>query len=145
MKGLKLFFVLVITAFSFTNFSCEQEEECCVNPAVAEIHGNWEFVRAHFGFTNRTQTPKEIGYTERLEINGSGNKIRRYRNDRLVENTNFSLSKQGTLKIITFEEEQAYSYYTVFDEDGKVMLSLYERSPVGAVLADGGIYYYVKK
>lgn len=114
-------------------------------PEGSELHGNWEFKRVHYGFTNTTQTAAEVGYTERLEIDASANRLRRLKDEKEVENTRFSLSEQGSAKVITFEDKQDYSYYNVFIEDGKTMLSLYERSPVGAVLADGGMYYYEKK
>lgn len=136
---ISLFFSIHILAES-----CEQKD-CCVIPKIAELHGNWEFVRVNYGFTNTSQTAAELGYSERLEIDGTNERLRRYRNGKEAENTAFSISEQGTSKVITFENEQTYSYYTVFEESEKTMLSLYERSPVGAILADGGVYYYEKK
>lgn len=141
---MKLSFALLLISI-FITLSCEKRLcSCSPIPPVSELHGNWDFARVNYGFSNTSQTFEEVGYTERLEIDGSNERIRRYRNGEEVENTRFSLSEQGTSKVITFENEQTYSYYTLFEEKGKVMLSLYERSPVGAVLADGGVYYYVK-
>lgn len=144
MKNLKLACLLFATAFLLSISSCE-EVDCCVYPAAAEINGNWEFVRVNNGFANTTQTAAEIGYTERLEIDGTNSRIRRYRDGKEVENTPFTISERGNSKIITFENTKEYSNYTVFTEGEKTMLSLYERSPVGAILADGGVYYYEKK
>lgn len=144
MKILKLTHTFIAITALIVNLSCE-EKDCCVMPAVAELHGNWEFTRVNYGFTNTSQTAAELGYTERLEIDGTNSRLRRFRNGSQVENTAFTLSEQGTSDVITFEDEQTYSYYTIFEEDGKTMLSLYERSPVGAILADGGVYYYEKK
>jgi hypothetical protein len=141
MNNLKLICLLFVSTSFFAISSCEKTE-CCVIPAVAELHGNWRFVRVNYGFTNTSQTATELGYTERLEIDGTNERFRRYRDKKEIENTPFALSEQGNSKVITFEKEQNYSYYTVFIENGKTMLSLYERSPVGAVLADGGMYYY---
>ncbi len=144
MKMLKcLGFSLVMTLF-LVGFSCERTD-CCVMPAAAELHGNWEFVRIHYGFTNTTRTAMEVGYTERLEINGAKSHLRRLRNGKEVESTAFSLTERDNSNVITFEAEQTYSYYTIFEEEGKTILSLYERSPVGAMIADGGVYYYEKK
>jgi hypothetical protein len=112
---------------------------------VAELSGDWEFVRVSYGFTNTSQTATELGYTERLEIDGPNKRFRRYQDEKEVEDTPFSLSERGTSKVITFEKEKTYSYYTVFIEDGKTMLSLYERAPVGVILADGGMYYYEER
>lgn len=144
MKNLKLSCLLFATAFLLSISSCE-EVDCCVYPAAAEINGNWEFIRVNYGFTNTTQTAAEVGYTERLEIDGTNSRVRRYRDGKEVENTPFTISEQGNSKIITFENTKEYSNYTVFTEGEKTMLSLYERSPVGAILADGGVYYYEKK
>lgn len=144
MKNLKLTCLLFATAFLLSISSCE-EVDCCVYPAAAEINGNWEFIRVNYGFTNTTQTAAEVGYTERLEIDGTNSRVRRYRDGKEVENTPFTISEQGNSKIITFENTKEYSNYTVFTEGEKTMLSLYERSPVGAILADGGVYYYEKK
>lgn len=144
MKNLKLACLLFATAFLLSISSCE-EVDCCVYPAATEINGNWEFVRVNNGFANTTQTAAEIGYTERLEIDGTNSQFKRYRNGNEAENTKFSLSEQEGNKMILFENEQTYSYYTVFSEDKKTMLSLYERSPVGVRLADGSMYYYEKK
>lgn len=138
-----LVFLLIIV---FSAISCEKRLcSCSPIPTGSELHGNWEFVRVHYGFTNTTQTAAEVGYTERLEIDRTNSQLRRFRNGNQVENTKFTLSEQGTSAVITFEDEQTYSYYIVFQEGEKTMLSLYERSPVGAVLADGGLYYYEKK
>ena len=129
----------------FTAISCEKQLcGCSPVPFGSELHGNWEFVRVNYGFSNTSRTASELGYTERLEIDTTNERLRRYRNDKEVETTLFLISEEGTSKVITFEEEKTYSYYTIFEEDDKVMLSLYERSPVGAVLADGGVYYYEK-
>lgn len=144
MKNLKLTCLLFATAFLLSVSSCE-EVDCCVYPAAAEINGNWEFIRVNYGFTNTTQTAAEVGYTERLEIDGTNSRVRRYRDGKEVENTPFTISEQGNSKIITFENTKEYSNYTIFTEGEKTMLSLYERSPVGAILADGGVYYYEKK
>jgi hypothetical protein len=144
MKNLKLICLLFVATSFFAISSCK-ETECCVMPAVAEIHGNWEFVRVNYGFTNTSQTAIELGYTERLEIDGTNSRLRRYRDGKEVENTLFAISEQGTSKVITFENAKEYSNYTVFLEDGKTMLSLYERSPVGVAIADGGMYYYEMK
>jgi hypothetical protein len=141
MNNLKLICLLFVSTSFFAISSCEKTE-CCVIPAVAELHGNWKFVRVNYGFTNTSQTATELGYTERLEIDGTNERVRRYRDGKEVENTKFSVSELGMSKVITFEKDQTYSNYTVFVEDGKTMLSLYERSPVGAVIADGGMYYY---
>ena len=136
-----VFFITSVSALA----SCEQKECCVLPPVGSELHGNWEFVRVNYGFSNTTQTAAEIGYTESLEIDMTNSRLRRLRDEVQVENTTFSLSDQGTSQVITFEDEQTYSYYTVFEENGKTMLSLYERSPIGAILADGGVYYYEKK
>lgn len=144
MKNLKLVSSLLIVSLWLVSFSCE-EKDCCVMPAGSELHGNWEFKRVHFGFTNTTKTAAELDYTERLEIDGTNSRLRRYRDGKEAENTLFTISEQGTSKIITFEDEMTYSYYTILAEDDKTVLSLYERSPVGSVLADGGEYYYEKK
>ncbi|MDP5141100.1 MAG: hypothetical protein NWP83_11620 [Spirosomaceae bacterium] len=144
MKNLKLTCLLFATAFLLSISSCE-EVDCCVYPAAAEINGTWEFIRVNYGFTNTTQTAAEVGYTERLEIDGTNSRVRRYRDGKEVENTPFTISEQGNSKIITFENTKEYSNYTIFTEGEKTMLSLYERSPVGAILADGGVYYYEKK
>lgn len=118
MKNLKLACLLFATAFLLSISSCE-EVDCCVYPAAAEINGNWEFVRVNNGFANTTQTAAELGYTERLEIDGTNSRIKRYRNGSEVENTKFSLSEQEGNKIILFEDEQTYSNYTVFTEGRK--------------------------
>lgn len=138
--------LLILIIVVFTALSCEKRVcGCSPIPPGSELNGNWEFVRVNFGFTNTSRTAAELGYTERLEIDTPNERVRRYRNGKEVENTKFSLSEQGESKVITFEDEHTYSYYTVFVENDKTMLSLYERSPVGAILADGGVYYYEKK
>lgn len=141
--GIYSFFLFITSILALS--SCEQEECCVLPPVGSGLHGNWEFVRVNYGFSNTTQTAAEVGYTERLEVDVTSSRLRRLRNEVQVENTKFSLSEQGETQVITFEDEQTYSYYTIFVENDKTMLSLYERSPIGAILADGGTYYYEKK
>lgn len=136
-------FLSVVTLTLFL-FSCETKECCVPPPEGSELHGNWQFVRAFYGFTNTTVTATQAGYTERLTIDAGTKTLNRFKNDKLVETTKFSISNQNELKVITFENSKEYSYFTVSSENNKMVLSLYQRAPVGAILADGGTYYYEK-
>lgn len=138
------FFALLVVFFVAT--SCEKEICGCVQPPEgSSLHGNWEFVRVNYPMDNQPITAKDLGYSEQLKIAADSKTFLRYRDGQIVENTDFKLSTQEELKTIIFKKDNTYSTYSLFMENDKLILSLYERSPVGAVLMDGGTYYYQKK
>lgn len=141
-----LIFTLLLSIFSACNTT---DCEFVPPPEGSELKGKWEFIRVYNAFRALNQpafmTTTELGYTERLEFDVTKRRMIRLRNNKQVENTKFSISKQNERNVITFEDGKEYSYYELTMEEGKVLLSLYQRAPVGAILADGGTFYYEKK
>lgn len=135
--------LLCIVAFAVN--ACNSDCSCVPPPEGSQIHGEWEFVRVNYPMTNSTATALELGYTERLTIAADRKIFVRYRDEKVVESTDFELSTQENSTTIIFKKESTYTYYKVFLEGERTMLSLYERSPVGSILFDGGTYYYQKK
>lgn len=137
-----VFLFLVVAAFTT---SCKDDDCRCVPPPLgSSLTGNWELVRINSGFGNKTMIPSELGYTERLNFSANGHIFSRYRDEQIVENTPFVVSMRGNSTIITFKEDTTYTTYDMFLENDRTMISLYARTRVGTVVADGSTYYYQK-
>ncbi|MGR3811756.1 hypothetical protein [Jiulongibacter sp. NS-SX5] len=126
-------------------FSSCKEKDCCVFPEGSELHGEWELVKIVNGFAQIELTGEEIGYTETLKIDAGRDKITFDKSDSPKETFSFELREELSYDAIVLEEADEYHWYWLNYEDGKEELTLYQRSRVGAVLADGSYYHYLKR
>jgi hypothetical protein len=135
---------IVILAFSTLLFftSCAIEN---IDAESNKIDGKWELYKITIGF------PYPGGPTEllpekniRMEINSIKNTIVIFENNQKTETSSFSLKtfaeSANDRLALYFWDSDSYSFYT-YDE-AKDNIILYERTPIGAEIADGNSYHY---
>jgi len=118
------------------------------NPSLVKINGQWQLSKTTVGFP-RPDGPTEIKAlnTDILSFDANKKTYTRTINGKVTENSNFdvqTVSYNGSeaREAIIFEKEQKYAYLTFDDKNSAIIL--YERTPIGAVLADGNSYHYQK-
>lgn len=119
-----------------------------INPEWSKLHGNWKLYKIINGFrapnSPADQEPKNI---EILEIDAQEKYLIRKIDGVIKEKTNIDLSNipdgspNGRLSLV-FLESGTYSFLEIDELKGEI--SLHEKCPIGAVLADGNTYYYKK-
>lgn len=119
-----------------------------ISPEWSRLDGNWKLYKIINGFrapnNPADQEPKNL---EILEIDAQEKYLIRKIDGVIKEKTTIDLrnipdgSPDGRLSIV-FLESDTYSFFT-FDES-KGEISLYQKCPIGAVLADGNTYLYKK-
>jgi hypothetical protein len=136
--------LLVLFALLFLSISCDQKN-CCVPPPVeSEFHGTWELVKVISGFSG-TEIPKDqIGYNEKLIFNATAGTLSQIRNENEVLFSQFEIGIESNQGAVILPKEQTYQWYTFFQKEDKTILSLYQKSDIGAVIADGNYFEYQK-
>ncbi len=119
-----------------------------INPEWSKLNGNWKLYKIINGFrapnSPADQEPKNI---EILEIDAQEKYLIRKINGVIKEKTKINLSNipdgspNGRLSLV-FLESDTYSFLEIDESKGEI--SLYEKCPIGAVLADGNTYFYKK-
>ncbi|MFN3784800.1 MAG: hypothetical protein ACK4R6_12855 [Spirosomataceae bacterium] len=107
-----------------------------------DLSGTWELKKIVYGFTQITNDspPKET-----IVISLRQKSIKRYEEDKLVEDNRLSLSTRNERAILVLQDTQEYYYYQLLEINGKTQLVLYEKTPIGYDIADGADYYYERK
>lgn len=138
---------LVTIAFSLTFLlsllNCEQKE-CCVIPIESQFHGTWELVKITNGFAQIELTGDEIGFKEQLKINASTGTFEQIVDGKRVLFSNFEIGKEGGNQAIILRDDDSYFWYTFIAGKNEENLSLYQKCPIGAILADGSDHEYQK-
>lgn len=129
--------------------ACQVETNIEVsNPSLAKINGQWQLSKISFGYP-MPGGPTEMKATnvDIISFDASNKTFIRTINGKITENLSFDVQKVSyngseAREAVVFEKEGMYAYLT-FDEDNSAII-LYERTPIGAVLADGNSYHYQK-
>ncbi len=117
---------------------------CTAEPQPKGINGTWKLIKLVNGFAQLEQTGSQIGYEETLEINTAKKSILNYRNAQLEYKDVITLDKVNDLDAIIYKNRQEYQWYNLVEENGQTYLVLYQAAPIGAILADGSNYYYIR-
>ncbi|GAB2548275.1 hypothetical protein [Spirosoma aerophilum] len=122
---------------------CEHKDCGCVFPP-SPIAGDWLLTKITYGLSQKTVTAAEAGYTESLTFGAyadmSGN-YRQVRNGIPIKTSPYSISfpNGGSHEgLIFFKADSTQQNFRL--ADNKLFLS--ERTPIGAVIADGSTYEY---
>ncbi|AFK01988.1 hypothetical protein Emtol_0837 [Emticicia oligotrophica DSM 17448] len=144
MKALIVsFLLLALSACAITNENLEPQ-----NDSFSKINGQWKYKKTGVGYPV-VNGPTEI-INEKIEIltfDSVNKTFTRSINGQVTETTSFDIQKVNYVGIepreaIIFQKSETYSFLT-FD-DANSCIILYEKTPVGVVLADGNSYYYQK-
>jgi len=133
--------------FLFLNLffvSCDQKD-CCVIPELSVFHGKWKLVRVTNGFAQLDLLDEAIGYEEELSINAETKTFIRKRKGSPEEKSAFQKGIQGDLDAHILLDENMYHWYNFEEWRGANHLVLYQKSILGAILADGSSYYYLQQ
>lgn len=137
--------LIIALVFATMQMSCEQSKECCVYPELADLNGTWELKKLTNGFAQIDQVGEEIGFTQRLEISAENSTFKRYTNNELELSSTLKKEVVFDQNALVLPDEEVYMFYSFELVDGVYHLRLYQESPIGAVLADGSDYYYLKR
>ena len=119
------------------------------DPTLTKISGKWELYKISFGYPMPNgPTEKKPDALEYLEFSAANKTL-----IKTVIGTNETKTEKSTIELknysderkqlaLFFVETKTYSFYT-FDEATQSII-LYDRVPVGAILADGNSYHYKK-
>lgn len=123
---------------------CEQKECCVIPPIESQFHGKWELYRITNGFSQTVLTGGEIGFEEELDFNATVGYFVRKRDQKEVLGSKFQIGKEGDQDAVILIDDDTYQWYSFTELQGSEKLVLYEKCPIGAVLADGSYYEYRK-
>jgi hypothetical protein len=126
--------------------ACEQVS-CGCDPFVPDyFSGKWKLEKITFGYP----PPNAPTFTTQVEnemyIFKANKNYEFIKKEDKIETGTYSLNFEGSDFLsgtIKFLEEKEYSTFTF--TDNRTVLSLYQRSPSGAVLADGNTFVYRKQ
>lgn len=134
--------ILVMTIWLI---SCEMPLCGCDMPYTDELTGKWKLVRIVNAFGRMDKAESEIGYSETLQFDSNRNFVKQI-NGNTADESPYTLGGDNNFKnFIQYTKTNTYQPYRFQTTDGKQYLILYEKMPIGAVLADGSDYYYVRQ
>lgn len=138
--------ITFLAIFLFSLMACQIEN--IVEPSLAKINGQWQLSKTSIGYP-MPNGPTEIKAvnTEIISFDASKKTFTRTINGKVTETTSFDVKKvsyngSDEREAVVFEKEEKYAYLTYDDENSAIIL--YERTPIGAILADGNSYHYQK-
>lgn len=136
--------VLAIMLFSL--MACQVEND--IEPSLSKISGQWQLYKTSIGYP-APNSPTEIKAvnTEIISFDVSTKIFTRTVNGKVTETTDFDVQQVSYLNLepreaVVFPKNQTYAFLTFNESNSEIIL--YERVPMGAVLADGNSYYYQK-
>lgn len=109
------------------------------------LSGEWELVKVVNGFAQIEQTKSELGFEEILKIDLKNKTFQSSRSTGQTELSSLSIDKEQGQDALILNDLDIYRWYQLVEIDGQTQLVLYERCPIGAILADGSNYYYSKR
>lgn len=131
----------------FSLMACQVNENI-IEPSLSKVNGQWQLYKTSIGYP-MPNGPTEIKVvnTDILSFDASKKTYTRTINGKVTESSSFdvkTVSYNGSeaREAIIFEKDQRYAYLTFDDENSAIIL--YERTPIGAILADGNSYHYQK-
>ena len=118
------------------------------NSSLFKLNGQWQFTKISVGYPF-PGGPTEIKAvdTEIISFDAVGKIFTRTKNGKLTETTDFDVQIVSFLgteprEAVVFTKNQNYSLLTFDDTNSSIIF--YEKTPIGAVLADGNYYHYQK-
>lgn len=140
---MKIFF---LTIFLFSLMACQVENT--IEPSLNKINGQWQLFKTSIGYPipNGPTEIKAVN-TEIISFDTSKKTFTRTINGKVTETSTFMVQKVNYVgteprEAVVFEKEEKYAFLTYDDENSAIIL--YEKTPIGAVLADGNSYHYQK-
>ena len=137
-------FIIVLLLITLTAAKCASD----ISPEFSRLDGNWKLYKIVNGFrapnTPADQEPKNL---EILEIDAQEKYLVKKIDGLIKEKTKIDVrnipdgSPHGRLSLV-FLESDTYSFLEVDESKGEI--SLYQKCPIGAILADGNTYFYKK-
>ncbi len=122
--------------------------ESTIEPSLSKINGQWQLTKTTIGFP-APNSPTEIkaANTEIISFNATSKTFTRTINGKVTETTDFDIQKVSyngsePREAVVFTKNQTYAFLTFDDSNSAIIL--YEKSPIGAILADGNSYHYQK-
>lgn len=140
---MKITFLII---FLFSLMACQEENT--IEPSFSKIDGQWQLYKTSIGYPipNGPTEIKAIN-TEIISFDSSKKNFTRTINGKVTETSTFEVQKVSYIgteprEAVVFEKEEKYAFLTYDDENSTIIL--YEKTPIGAVLADGNSYHYQK-
>ncbi len=122
--------------------------ENTIEPTSNKLDGQWQLMKTTVGYpAPNSPTEIKVTNTEIIEFNTSSKTFTRSLNGKVVEKTDFeiqALAYNGSepREAIVFPKNKNYAFITYDDNNSTIIL--YEKTPIGVVLADGNSYHYQK-
>lgn len=138
---LSLFLQLILGCQTETNIEAS-------NTSLTKINGQWQFTKKSIGYpVPGGATEIKAADIEIINFDIVGKIFTRTKNGKLTETTDFDIQKVSFFETepreaVVFTKYQNYSFLTFDDTNSSIIL--YEKTPFGAVLADGNSYHYQK-
>lgn len=136
------FFIIIMLSL----MACQVEN--AIEPSLNKINGQWQLTKTSIGYP-APNSPTEIkaANTEIITFDVSTKTYTLTVNGKVRTSTTFDVQKVSYSGIdpreaVIFEKENKYAFLTFDDENSAIIL--YEKTPIGAVLADGNSYHYQK-
>ena len=131
----------------FSLMACQVEENV-IEPSLSKVNGQWQLYKTSMGYP-APNSPTEIKAvnTEIISFDASAKTFTRTVNGKVTETTDFAIEKVSyigseTREAVVFTKNQTYAFLTFDDTNSTIIL--YEKAPIGAILADGNSYHYQK-
>lgn len=122
--------------------------ENTIEPSMSKINGQWQLTKTSIGYP-APNSPTEIKATntEIISFDTSSKTFTRTINGKVTETTDFDVQKVSynssePREAVVFPKTQYYAFLTFDDTNSSIIL--YEKAPIGAILADGNSYQYQK-
>jgi hypothetical protein len=138
---------LLFLLFGLTLSAAQCEAD--VDPELSKLDGKWIMYKIGVGYPP-PNGPTELVPTEKetLEIDAKERTLIRKVNGVLTESTKIEIgdhpkSSPNPRLALVFLESKTYSFLRIDETNGEI--SLYQKCPLEAELADGGTFYYKKQ
>ena len=120
-----------------------------VDPEFSKLDGKWKLYKIGVGYP-APNSPTELvpTETETLEIDAKASTLVRKVNGVVTESTKIEIgnhpkSSPNPRLALVFLESKTYSFLRIDETKGEI--SLYQKCPLDAELADGSTFYYKKQ
>ncbi|GGD72129.1 hypothetical protein GCM10011514_40350 [Emticicia aquatilis] len=142
---MKTAFFIIFTLFLM---ACQVGNESIIEPSLTKISGQWQLTKTSIGYP-APNSPTEIKATntEIISFDSNNKTFTRTVNGKVTETTDFDVQKVSyngsePREAVVFTKTQYYAFLTFDDANSSIIL--YEKAPIGAILADGNSYHYQK-
>lgn len=140
---MKITFLIIIL---FSLMACQVENT--IDPSLSKIDGQWQLYKTSIGYPipNGPTEIKAVN-TEVISFDARSKTFTRTINGKLTETTDFDVQKVSYFgseprEAVVFTKNQNYAFLTFDDTNSSIIL--YDKTPIGAILADGNSYHYQK-